>query len=260
VNLPETCGLFWELLVAPEGPQATRLEECFLGTPALPAADRVRVYANMVLWRQIDALREDFPKLATLCGEDDFYQLAEAYIRRHPSEHPSLARLGRHLASFLDERAAAVGARPDLGALAALEWARAEVFDQAHVAPAAKGALAALPPEGFAAARLVVVPALVQLSVGWDAPAVWQAIEDRETVPPPAAQPREVVVWRPEWEAVHTVLETDEAEALARAARDAPLAQICEAFAARPSAAAAAFDALRSWFDEGWIAAVEPGP
>jgi len=57
----------------------------------------------MFVWRQIEALREDFPKLAQLLGDGGFYAAAEKYLRANPSTHTSLERLGRHFAPYLAE-------------------------------------------------------------------------------------------------------------------------------------------------------------
>ena len=52
------------------------VEACILGTPDLGAAERVRIYSDMFVWRQVDALREDFPEVAARLGEDRFFRLA----------------------------------------------------------------------------------------------------------------------------------------------------------------------------------------
>ena len=74
-------------LLAPEG--------------SLSPEKRIAVYADMYLFRLVDALRDDFPKVARLCGDRKFFELAMKYARRHPSEDPSLAHFGRHFAKFL---------------------------------------------------------------------------------------------------------------------------------------------------------------
>src|SRR5215813_4494003 len=64
---------------------------------------RLEIYSQMYFWRLVDALREDFPNLSALLGEDAFTKLVEGYVRAYPSEHPSLGRLGRKMALFLSE-------------------------------------------------------------------------------------------------------------------------------------------------------------
>src|SRR5229473_831951 len=137
VNLVETQRLFWEALRG----ESRDVEACFLGTPDLGAAERVRIYSDMFVWRQVDALREDFPEVAARLGEDGFFRLARAYVLAHPSEHPDLGRV---------------------------EWARSEVFLEADRAPLET---LALDPDRFAQARLRLIPAL-RLSGNT---AVWRA-------------------------------------------------------------------------------------
>src|SRR5207244_2774521 len=88
-------------------------------TPTLAPAERVHVYAGMYFWRLVDALREDFPKLATVLGDGGFADLVRGYIRAHPSTAPSIRHLGRALPDFL------AGYPPaSLAALARLAWTR----------------------------------------------------------------------------------------------------------------------------------------
>src|SRR5437763_1002781 len=76
--------------------------------------------------RLVAALREDFPLVEKLLGAEGFSALASSYAAAYPSDHFSLGRFGRAFDTFLRERPARW--RRDLADLAALEWARAEVF------------------------------------------------------------------------------------------------------------------------------------
>src|ERR1051325_3527197 len=108
---------FWKL-AAREG--GTDPAGFIASSPELGARERIDIYANMFIWRQVDALREDFPRLAGKVGDGAFYQLAEAYLRAHPSTNASLTELGRHLPDYLND--------PELAELAKGEWASAKVF------------------------------------------------------------------------------------------------------------------------------------
>jgi hypothetical protein len=258
MTLAETQALFHAAVTRAEGDRSREIQRCFTGSAELPAAERVEIYADMYLWRLVDALREDYPKLAALLGDERFYALAEAYVREHPSHHHDLGRLGVNLAAFL--RAHPDPMRADLADLAALEWARSEVFFEGDIEPAREDVLASLAPEEFLEARLRLAPALRLLAVEHDAVQLWRAIEHCEPVPPPAPGIHAIAVWRTGFEVFHTALDLDEATALEGAASGDALSRVCAAFTARADAAAAAFDAIRSWFDEGWIVAVEGPP
>jgi hypothetical protein len=224
--------------------------DAFVGTPALPASERLAIYADMYLWRQVDALREDFPKLVAVLGDERFFALAEGYVREHPSEHPSLSKLGRHVADYLLARPAG---RPDLPDLARLEWARAEAFEAEDVPLAGLDALRAIPPAALPEVRLAFAPALRLLHLEYDAPALWGALEDGAALAPPRHAEVEVAVWRKELEVFHAVLAADEARAAERALAGEPFGAVCEPFAERDDAVDAALRAVASWFAEGWV-------
>ena len=65
MTLAETQALFAEAITGGAPLPVGRLEACFAGTPGLPAAARVAIYADMYRWRLIAALRETFPSRRT---------------------------------------------------------------------------------------------------------------------------------------------------------------------------------------------------
>jgi hypothetical protein len=237
---------------------AVAAEDLLLGSRELPAAERIGIYSDMYLWRLADALRADYSKLAALLGGERFLALAEAYAREHPSDRPDLGQFGRHLPAFLRRHPAQE--RADLADLAALEWARSEVFFEAPATPVGREALAALPPDAFLGARLGLIPALRSLALDHDAVAVWRRLEEGDSEAAPIERSTAVAVWRAGFEVFHSPLEDDEARALDIARAGEPLSNVCAAFALREDPAGAAHGALSSWLDEGWIAAVSsPG-
>jgi hypothetical protein len=256
MTLAETQAAFHALATRAANPPSAA-EDFFVGSSELGAAERIGIYADMYLWRLTDALREDYPKLAALLGDERFLALAEAYAREHPSDRPDLGQFGRYLPAFL--RRFPAPERADLADLAALEWARAEVFFGAPAAPVAREALAALGPDAFLDARLELTPALRVLVLDRDAATLWRRLEDGEPADAPIADPIAVVVWRSGFEVFHGRVDLDEARALEVAQAGEPLSSVCAVFGQREDPAAAAFAALTSWFDEGWIAAISRG-
>jgi hypothetical protein len=251
MRLAEAQDLFWSLASREARSQMRDAGEVFVGTPRLDAASRMEIYADMFVWRQIDVLREDFPKLVALMGDEEFYALGEAYVRAHPSEHYSLSKFGRHLALFLQERPLG---RPDLSDMAALEWARAEVFEEAVVPVASPECLRSLARADFANQRLLVVPAMRLLRLQHDVLETWRRIEDGAAVSMPRRSVTFAAVWRKEFDIFHVRLEAEEAGALERAMAGETIGVVCEAFGNRPDAVDAALRAVGSWFAEGWIA------
>lgn len=257
MTLRETQALFHALVTRAPGAEGVAVDSCFVGTQDLSAAERVEIYARMYRGRMVDALREDFPKIAEILGDESFGTAVANYLREHPSEHPDLGRIGRRFEDYL-RSAPPAGAPVDLADLAALEWARAEVFLEADGAPATRAALKQIELAAFAGTRLRFVSAFRLLSLEHDPLPAWRALEAGAPVPDPTRRPTRIAVWRPAFEVFHTDLPTDEVEAVRRALAGSPISEVCEAFATRPSPAEAAHAAIGGWFDEGWIAALVP--
>jgi hypothetical protein len=234
MNLAQTQELFWELLQGRERPL-----DAFVGSPELPANERVAIYARMFLHRQVDALREMFPKVVAALGDESFFEVAARYVQAHPSEHPDLGQLGRKLAGFLD--------RPDLGDLARLEWARGEVFEAPPAESMTTEEFAALAqdPVAFMHHRVRLIPALRLLELDYDIAPLWD-----ETAASAEQRPRQWVVWRSGFDVFHVALDPDESRAVRLALGAAPVAEICAALEDPQRAT----EALQSWLAEGWIA------
>lgn len=251
MSLTEVQRTFWSIATREGGSASLRPDEIFVGTLALDARSRMEIYADMFVRRQIDALREDFPKLAALMDDDVFYDFGEDYVRAHPSVHHSLSKLGQHVATFLTKRP---GSRSDLADMAALEWARAEVFEEAAVPTASPEILRSLAGDDFAGRCLAVVPALRLLRLEHNVLVPWRQIEEGRSPGDPRPGRRFAVVWRKGFDVFHVPVDPDEARALERAMAGEPLGEICQAFEDRPDAIEAAFRSVGSWFAEGWIA------
>ncbi len=257
MKLAETQARLWSAIMGRLDGNPPDLAGIIAAGSKLSPERRVEIYAQMYFWRQVDALREDFPKLSSLLGDPRFSELVAAYLAAHPSEHPSLGRLGRQLATFLREHVGE-GARPDLADLASLEWARAEVFVELDAVPLESGAFVSIAPDTFAQSWLRAIPAMRLLTLRHDAIALWHSIENDEPAPDPNARTLHTLVWRKGWTVFHVELDSEEAQALQRAHDGRVVAEVCEAFAERADAARAAFSALQSWLAEGLIAGVEP--
>ncbi len=226
-----------------------------IGRETFPAAERAELYRNMYLWRLLDALREDFPKVAAAMGDDAFNDLAAAYIRECPSQHPSIAKVGQRLAALLSGRRAALP-RPDLGDLAALEWARSEVFDDPPSPVADREDLAAVDPADIPVVSLAIVPAFRLLDLGYDVTDLWKRLDQGHRPEDPIERQTRVIVWRKEFSVFHVIVERDEADALVRARAGGTLAEVCASFAEAAAPEQRALEVVASWFAEGMIARV----
>jgi hypothetical protein len=205
-TLAELQRRFFELVTGPEGVakelarrglSAGAVAAIIAGDGRASAVERLDVYANMYFFRILDVLRADYPKLVAVVGDDAFHDLATDYLQAHPSRHPSLRFVGAALPTFVATHALS-RERPWLAALAALEWARVDVFDRADVAPLTRDALAITAPEDFATLPLVPVPASALVPAAWTIEETWRAIEEDRApaAPTPAEAGHALLIWR----------------------------------------------------------------
>jgi hypothetical protein len=267
-NLADTQQLLWRLIAAPEGVAraleelsgterllAGGLESVVRSDERLGAVERLDVYANMYFYRLLDCLKEDYPALAVVLGKGRFHDLITDYLLAHPSDHPSVRFVGRHLPAFVASHGV-LAERADLADLARLEWAHLDAFDAPDAAPIAADRLSALPPSAWAELRLRVTPSLRVLELGFAVLAVRDAV-DRGAEPPAASeQPGAVRVWRRDHRVRHREMDAAEARALSLVASGGRFAEVCEGVAAAtgPDDAAAANAALVArWIGDGLI-------
>jgi hypothetical protein len=253
VTLAEAQDLFAALVTGDGRVDPAERDALLAGDAGLSASDRARIYSDMYLFRLVAALREDYPLLARLLGDEEFFSLGAAYARGHPSRHPSLARLGADLPSFLREQKTS---RADLADLAALEWARAEAFVAANEEPLGEEALRSLG-EDAAGARFSLVPSVRLLSLPHDVGGLWADLDASLAPQPPRPGPASLVVWRKGFEVFHAAVSPEELSALSALHRGASLGEAFEAFAALPDPARAALEALASWSGEGLLARID---
>lgn len=176
-SLPELQRAFLRAIAAPDdttdsSASTDALLAEIVDRGRLGARERVRIYARMYGARLVEALAEDYPRVAAVLGSTGFHELAHAYVRAHPSGHPSLRWFGAHFPEFLTT----VGETPGfLVDLARLEWARVTVFDAPDAEILTLEALRRLPADAWAQLSLRLVPAIELLRVDWPVHEIWAA-------------------------------------------------------------------------------------
>jgi hypothetical protein len=98
------------------------------GRGPLGAEERINIYAHMYCARILDALSEDFPRVAAALGPERFCAVARAYLAGNPSVHPSLRYIGRSFPTFLSTYKDGQ-MPPFLPDVARLEWARLDAHE-----------------------------------------------------------------------------------------------------------------------------------
>jgi hypothetical protein len=223
---------FWHALTG-GGPDVV-----LAGVVASP--ERIEIYTGMYVARLVDALAEDFPKVAAALGRRTFGELARAYLARHPSSAPSIRHVGAALPGFVDGREPAW-----LGDLARLEWTRLEVFDAPDAGPVALADLQRVPADDWPALRFAVVPACVRLVTAWPVHRLWT-----DATAPLRPERTALRVWRDGFVVYQAPMEAAEDEAFGRLAAGRPFEAVCEAFDDPADAAAQ----LLRWLEDGIVA------
>lgn len=226
----------------------------------LSTDERVTVYAEMYWLRLRDVLRDEFPMVRSVLGEEDFDILCAKYFKQHPSTHHSLNFLGQFLPSFLRE--CPVDGVPWLTELSELEWARSQSFIAPDVPSVTRAQLAEqVTPDTAEGARFTIHPSVRVLRHRYDVRAVFRALADGGSWQGVAVEerPTTLAVFRQGFTVFHQRVEEEEGAALENAIGvRAPLPELCEAFAAfGDEAAGRAFQAIGRWVDEGFVTRIE---
>ncbi len=272
--LAETQAILWRLITAPEGvargiadlPAVERerwlaggLEGLVRGDERLAAEERLDIYAGMYFFRLLDCLKEDYPAVSAVVGATEFHNLVTRYLVDHPSEHPSLRFLGRHLPRYLETHELA-RERPYLPGLARLEWAIVDAFDARDAEPLPVERLRELEPEAWPGARFELTPSLRVVAALGRVDEVWQAAKGGEPIVPPPPVPATFRVWRQELRVFHRLLGDAELAAIRAVEAGKRFAEVCEVAAGtagEEQAAGESAQMLSRWFADGMVVGLE---
>jgi uncharacterized protein (UPF0276 family) len=170
---------------------ATALRDPDASVPALFAPcdveARFAVYRNNSAVAEIGALKEQFPTVLQLVGEDAFSGIAHAFARKNPPRSPILGDYGAEFPEFVAEFLSEHGAEetPYLADSARLDWACLRALRAEEAEPCAVARLAAVDPARIGEARARTHPSVAVVASDWpllalrnpEAPAIddWRA-------------------------------------------------------------------------------------
>ena len=154
-------------------------DPAFLGAVAgggkLSAGEAVDVYACGYVARLTESLGETYEACWRVLGDEDFFKVAESYIRRYPSSTHNLSDYGASMPDFLRGQACSLQL---LGDLAAYEWEFKELF---HAPPHQGLSAAALAEKTRPDSRFVFGSALRLLSLDHRIYAIWKRDRSDDT-------------------------------------------------------------------------------
>ena len=233
------------------------IEAHVTGTARVPVATRLGIYGGAYRARLAESLGVTYSALSKLL-DADFEQLAAAYVSTHDSPFFSIRHYGQDLAAFLASSAEYSGA-PLLAELAQWEWAMTTAFDAADAQPLDAEALGRVQPQEWAQLRFQFHPSIVRLSLQWNAPQIWAALNADSARP--AAEvgaPVPWLLWRQNLGTYYRSLSETEAATLDAARGGWPFGELCELLCKRVGQERAPLEAatlLRGWVGSGLITA-----
>jgi hypothetical protein len=144
------------------------------GARGMDAATGLAVYRNNTFSNYRGALREAYPVVLRLVGEDFFGQAADDFIRVVPSAFGDVNAYGAEFGDFLADYPGAIGLAylPDV---ARLEWAVHSAFQAIDADAMDIAGLAAVPAERLDSLRFALHPSAALVVSPWPILAIWRA-------------------------------------------------------------------------------------
>jgi len=138
-----------------------------------PATERLAIYRNNIFHNLLAALRDVYPVVERLVGEEFFTAAGERYIATHPSAHGDIHCFGAFFGAFLDAFPPA-RTLPYLGDTARLEWLVHEAFHAAEHAPLSLADLAAIPADRHGELAFILHPSCRLLTSPFPLQRIWE--------------------------------------------------------------------------------------
>ena len=226
---------------------------------------QLSIYSHAYRARLKEVLANDYPAILMAIGDDHFNQLADDYIRAHPSHYFSLRDFGCHLPDFVSgliQQDEHYQNMHWLYELAIFEWTLGQAFDAADVTLFTEQDMAAIPPESWPELEFILHPSVHRLDFEWNVPTMWQALTDdnptevtamRETASP-------WLVWREQLVTQYRSMPADEQRALDTLREGKCFNDICEALVTLMSEDEVPLRAaglLKGWIAQGLISGVQ---
>lgn len=250
-SLQELQRNFLEYLRAP----GAQMQGHVVDAPPVGAEQRLQIYADAYRLRLVDALRDNYPVLNALLGEEAFDSLGAEYLAAHPSHFNSVRNFGDVLAAFVDDTPM-FAAQPIVGEMVRFEWMLRDVFDAADAPALHLQDLSAIAAHDWPSVKFMLHPTLRRIDLHWNTPALWRQLNEEST--PDSPQRREFPVpwmaWRHELAIYFRSLEVDEAWAVDALRRNATFSEVCAGLCEwvdETHAPRRAAQFLHRWMNEG---------
>ena len=238
----------------PNKEQAIKLEQAILPSDKLTSLDRISIYANMYFWRLNEVISNEYPTVSHILGIKLFNQVVKDYVTHHPSTHYNLNQLSNKFPLYLQTEAKDIPHQEFVSAVATVERAMEEVFDERYVERIPIETLQRIPDEKWADIRLQFNPALCLLELDYPVNAYMSAVREDRHMDIPQPKKTFVVVYRSNYKVWRNDLDQDRYQLLSKLKDGETLGAALEACALLPDVDIEQLTAnLGEWFKE-WSA------
>lgn len=213
------------------------------------AAKRLAIYRNNYRSSLTGVLADHYERLHAYVGDEQFDNLAEAYVDAFPSGTRNLRYYGERFPAFMAQHYPDDG---ELAELTALDWALRHAFDAADAVPLDAAAVGELG-DAWIERRLTLHPSATLLPVRHNVAMLWSSL-DAEEEPPAAealAEAATLLVWREGGQSRFRSLAADEAAALALLNAGASFTDLSAALI-EAQGEVAAMESLAAWLGR-WL-------
>ncbi len=168
-----------------------------VGPDGEPSLRRFSVYRNNVVVGLIDALKQSFPAVTRIVGDEFMSAMARIYVAAEPPSSPILLHYGAGLASFIEgfEPASTV---PYLADVARMEWAWHESYHARETSKLKPSSLSGLAPQEFEHVMFTPHSSLRLVASAYPALSIWEMnVDDAEPRPIDLTQTESAIFLRP---------------------------------------------------------------
>lgn len=171
-----------------------------VGPDGEPSLRRFSVYRNNVVVGLIDALKQSFPAVTRIVGDEFMTAMTRIYVADEPPSSPILLNYGAGFADFIKGFEPA-STMPYLADVARMERAWHEAYHACEIVPLDPSTLAGLAPHDFELVIFTLHPSLRLVSSSYPALSIWQMnVGDAEPLPIELTQSEQAIFLRPQVE------------------------------------------------------------
>ncbi|MBL8151357.1 MAG: putative DNA-binding domain-containing protein [Blastocatellia bacterium] len=162
-----------------------KASQILLPSSTMSANERLHIYRRAYILRLVEVLAIDHATTKHLLGEEAFDDLMTGYVQAYPSRSYNLNFLNKSLPDYI-KSLPKLARRDFIYDLIRLELAISEVFEEEPSPVLTKEAIASVPQEAWANAKLIPIKALRVLAFRYPVNAYLQSVRDkRDKTDPP---------------------------------------------------------------------------